>query len=465
MRSIRSHNTPVAHKSSRMILKIHTAVSFLALVALFLANATSCSSAGQSGGVQNPPPASQGTGEVKPTSSVDTEIGSGAAPAKEGAGKGKTKKDTDCPRYVFEAAVHNGEIDKVKPLLLQGCDVNMKIEDGTTPLHWAAVSRLGSTTEMIGLLVSSGAHINARDEKGKSVLMSLIEKIKNKFESKDVAVAELLLKNGAHVNDKDKDGNTPLIQACFQLFFWNHRELEPIPDLLFDQGADINAKNNEGRTALMIMAELVKLEGVKWLLKKGADVNTKDKKGRTALILSAPNLKALTWGTMEGGGCNTMMEIVPTGYIHGHEEVIKALISHKADVNAVAQDGTTALIAACSAGNALTASVLLQHGAKHEVKDQSGETALFKASRSHSSSSIVAELLKAGADINATNLAGRTALMELVASGANVYEIKPLMDGRPDLSLQDNTGKTALDLAKEKGDKEVIKLLKKKKKQ
>ena len=53
--------------------------------------------------------------------------------------------------------------------------------------------------------------------------------------------------------------------------------------------------------------------------------------------------------------------------------------------------------------------------------------------------------------------------MELVVSGAHVYSVNQLLIHKPDLSIKDKDGKTALDLAKDKGDKDVIKLLEKNK--
>ena len=80
-------------------------------------------------------------------------------------------------------AAKEGNIEAVKQHLANGADVNAK-DDGWTPLHNAAGY---STKEMVELLISNGANVNAKNEDGWTPLHDAATK----------EVAELLIDKGA----------------------------------------------------------------------------------------------------------------------------------------------------------------------------------------------------------------------------------------------------------------------------
>ena len=88
------------------------------------------------------------------------------------------------------------------------------------------------------------------------------------------SVIGLLLKSGADVNAKGLHGETPLMFAAL---------MGVAADELLDAGADVNAKGDEGSTALMLLAQSGDAEDLKELLKAGADARAKDAAGRTAM--------------------------------------------------------------------------------------------------------------------------------------------------------------------------------------
>jgi tankyrase len=64
----------------------------------------------------------------------------------------------------------------------------------------------------------------------------------------------------------------------------------------------------------------------------------------------------------------------------GHPEVVKALLTAGAEVNAINQNdhwGTTPLHAAAHANQAVIAQLLLDHGANPKARDHEGRTPLF----------------------------------------------------------------------------------------
>jgi len=65
---------------------------------------------------------------------------------------------------VINGAAAGGDIEAVKEFLVAGTDVDVKDEEGATPLHYAA------TKEIAELLIAKGADVNAKDDDGKTPL-------------------------------------------------------------------------------------------------------------------------------------------------------------------------------------------------------------------------------------------------------------------------------------------------------
>jgi ankyrin repeat protein len=123
-------------------------------------------------------------------------------------------------------AASRGRKEVAKLLISNGADVNAKAGNGGTPLHGAASFGEKSVAE---ILISKGAIINIKNDSGstplhlavvpvidadmkKSMDKDMIETIKGTFSSiekgkKDVMI--LLVSKGANINAKNKEGKTP----------------------------------------------------------------------------------------------------------------------------------------------------------------------------------------------------------------------------------------------------------------
>lgn len=101
------------------------------------------------------------------------------------------------------------QIELSKLLLKKNIDVNIK-HNGQTALmyivQYNSKFELKKQTELLQLILDSGADIDATDDDGKTALMLAIE-AKNKY------VAGYLLQQDAYVNIKDNAGNTALTYA------------------------------------------------------------------------------------------------------------------------------------------------------------------------------------------------------------------------------------------------------------
>lgn len=163
----------------------------------------------------------------------------------------------------------------VNLLLSRVADVNAKDENGWTALM--SVSMWGNPT-IVKLLIKKGADVNAKTKKGRTPLIWAVNGITSavRGNSANSAIVKLLLENGADVNAKDDSGMMSLFYAV------KGKRNPDIVKLLLENGADVNAKERgRGTTVLMQAVDEGHLETIKILLEKGADMSIKDNEGHS----------------------------------------------------------------------------------------------------------------------------------------------------------------------------------------
>lgn len=114
-----------------------------------------------------------------------------------------------------------------------------------------------------------------------------------------------------------------------------------------------------------------------------AQTSTKD------LFKAVMKNDAATAQTLLSGGAdaNAPIEVMPgfrttfliTAATNGNLDIVKALLAHKAQVNAKDAGNETALVAAATQGNKAIVEYLLQHGADVKAADGQGATLLAAA--------------------------------------------------------------------------------------
>ena len=149
----------------------------------------------------------------------------------------------------------------VKFLVSKGADVNVKNNDGDTPLHLAVKE---NNAEAIKFLLSQKADGNVKNNDG-DIPLHLAMKESN------IEVVKILVSNGANVNTWDKNGMSPLHVAS------RGGNIEVVK-ILVSNGANVNVnvKDKNGRTPLHWAAGWADVEVVNFLLSHGADVNAND---------------------------------------------------------------------------------------------------------------------------------------------------------------------------------------------
>ena len=287
--------------------------------------------------------------------------------------------------------------------------------------------------EEVSLLLENGANVEAMDKDGNTALLWAAFK-----GFKEIVL--LLIENGADIEAINSDGNTALTWAAV----CEHRE---VVALLIENGAKVNATNNTGHTALILAALNGDEDSASFLVKHGANVNATNNDGNTAMMFAAGNANGADVEEKNGVTLDFFtkawrMEI----------DIVSLLVEHGANVNTRDNNGETALIWAATFGNEKVASFLVNNGADMEVKDNSGNTALILSAR-WAKLAVAKLLIKSGANVNAVNDDGNTALcMAAVYSNERVSSIFP---GNIGHSEEQSTGLWT----GENGDKDIASLL------
>jgi ankyrin repeat protein len=139
-------------------------------------------------------------------------------------------------------------------------------------------------------------------------------------------------------------------------------------------------------------------------------------------------------------------------------DIIQALISAGANVNAKNRYGTTPLVLAATTGNAAVTEALLKAGAEVRLKVPETGSVLITAART-GNPEVIKLLLTAGAEVNFTErFSGQTALMWAAAEGHS-EAVKTLIAGGASVAAQARDKKTALFFAVRRGDLSLVNAL------
>ncbi|MDO5463390.1 MAG: ankyrin repeat domain-containing protein [Akkermansia sp.] len=254
-----------------------------------------------------------------------------------------------------------------------------------------------------------------------------------------------LVAGGADINQLDAAGDTPLLSALSALPF-AHRETA---DALIAAGANVNCRRRDARfdhTPLTLAAQKGFRSTVKLLLKAGAEVNAVTESGTTALIeAAARNHTDIVRMLLAAGATVHHHSRGPLfyAYLNKNEDMVKLLLAAGATLN---------LAEAAECGQTEQVRRLLKNGA--DVNE--GAPIIGAAEEEHCD--IVRMLIAAGADVNAQNIVGNTAL-HYAALWGNTDIAEQLLAAGADANIANDWDETPCSIAVEEGHTEIIRLL------
>ena len=281
-------------------------------------------------------------------------------------------------------AVAGRHAESVRLLIEHGADVRARSIGGFTPLLFAARS---GDLDSVRILLEAGADVNeATAEHGNALVVASA--------SGHEMLAMFLLERGANPNAADKSGITALHNAAQRgltavtgvryddSYRMQPQNMRDLAKALLARGANPNARiavndargpdgtpfTMKGATPYFLAAVAGDAALMRMLGASGADPALPAEGDVTPLIAAA---RSACTGSCEFQGANIR---IAESAAEAALEAAKVAVEHGADVNAVSEEGQTAMHMAAFSGADRLVAFLADHGAKVDVQDKRGET-------------------------------------------------------------------------------------------
>ena len=291
--------------------------------------------------------------------------------------------------------------------------------------------------EMVQVLLDNDVQVNVKNHRGETALHVVSRSKDNSQEG--ARVAQLLLERGGDLRREDNNHRTPLHAASYYA-------RPDIAQVLLEHGANVNEENVFRRTPLHHVSSGDYESGesgvrvAKLLLKHGADVNASDQRFWTSLHLASSY---------------ELPEIVQVLLDHGAKPNVKNYLG-EAPLHVVSSDKY-------SQDGARVAQLLLDHGADPDAQRNDHCTPLHEISHS-GRFDIVRVLLDHGANAKAEDSFLRTplhaaSLGEHESQDNRVRTAQLLIERGVDVNARDKKRETPLHLAAASGSLESVRVL------
>ncbi len=223
----------------------------------------------------------------------------------------------------LHVAIKNSDINRMKELIKQGADINIRAEYNYSPIEYAC---LNNNYEAVKILL-----YNKVETKGRGLLHIACLNGNTNIEN-------LLIKNGCNVNEFDKYNRTPAYWAI------QGGSLKCLK-MLYENGANFKLRKCGDENLLYFAVGEGKIEIVKYLINIGMDKYIND--------IEFPLL------------------ILATNY--NNKEMVKLLIKYNINVDLKDENGNTALINSVEQAKYEITEVLLENNANPYITNKERE--------------------------------------------------------------------------------------------
>lgn len=316
-------------------------------------------------------------------------------------------------------ALNSKRYIQIRYLLSEGADIEKKDERGLSPLSLMVQS---GNNDMVRQLLKYGANINSIDNEGNTALHYAVR-------MGYLNIAEMLLLTGAETNSINNDDETPLYLSLgnndfklTELLIKNGGELDFIPIIDPIMGNYLRMKvsiRNKlygldflHRTELMEAVFAGDYKQAEMLIFNGSPVNEQNEMGLTALMMSSGL---------------------------GNTYITRLLLKNSADISIKDVDGLTALSYSMLHDNPLVVEELLEM--TNTIDSQSLFYALFEQKKKN-----LSQLLKRADSPDVFDNTGRNLLMYACYLG-DYFAVRKIVENNGDVNLSTDTDMNALKYA------------------
>ncbi|KAI1264811.1 ankyrin repeat-containing domain protein [Xylariaceae sp. FL1019] len=382
----------------------------------------------------------------------------------------------------LHSAAKEGHEDVVRLLLEYKCDPNPRLfTERQTPLL-LAVSGWHSKSTIVKILLDSGADVHVQDVNGNTashlavawpdavdILLSYDPKLDTLNHGGETplhravkdhhtrTVKLLVKKDPALIHVCDERELTPIHYAIEQSDWYKH-DISILEFLCSIDGFKFDQSCYRKRPPILMALGWPNLAAARFLLSKRPDLAAAKSEGNMSAlhIAAVKDLVEIVDALFDASSDIEIEARTDEGYTplhlasqYGGPMMIRKLLEHHADVNAVSPNGDTALTEACyrrRIDNLEFVNTLLQAGANCNLREAHKAPLLLAVDKPL----VVEELLKHGANVDgAVDADDKTPLMA-AASGNHrqcLDSVRLLLGWKADVEIRDRSGSTALHMA------------------
>lgn len=354
-------------------------------------------------------------------------------------------------RHSLFIAAETGHVEAVRKLIALGADASKDVlsnSNKSSAVHWIDEKNY---KEILGLLVTAGANINAVDSNGQTPLHRACD-----YTRRDKILP--LVQMGADVNGLNNYGQRP-IDELVDNYSYRNEDMPDIIDALLRAGADagISPSPLVQRAPLHVAVDAGHAQSTLLLLKKGAPVDVPERSAQhlTPLLIAAENGNMAMADILLSYGANVRKtDAEERSALHlaarsGNAGFCEFLLDKSdIDINVRDKQEWTPLHHACVREKTLAVKTLIERGADLTAVDSEGYTPLHRAmaERSDDVIDMYVQVLGGRADFDVLSQNGDTPLMVAVRTGFE-RSINKLVAAGADITKQNPNGESALHTA------------------